>query len=158
MKPAFVIVDMQPETFGLASSKRLVNKINDMSYFFMTRQLPIVLVTFVGCGRTHKAIYSKLKGYKNLIIVKKYDCDGGKVIHLHTKRKKITHFVFSGIYRCQCVLESARTLATMTNSSIVMTNGIAGCSPNDCYDCRKNRTANEFVTSDKKLKELLSQV
>ena len=158
MKPAFVIVDMQPETFGLANSKKLINKINDMSDFFMIRQLPIVLVTFYGSGSTHKSIYSKLRGYRNLIIVRKYDCDGGEVIHHKTKRKKITHFVFSGVYRCQCVLESARTLFTITNSSIVMTNKIAGCSPTDCFDCRKNRTANEFVTSDKKLKELLSQV
>lgn len=157
MKPAFVIVDMQPQAYALASNQSLIKNINAAIDLFIQKRLPILLVSYVGSGRTHRSVYSKLKGYRNLTLVKKLDCDGGKEIYKHTKNKKITHFVFGGIFRCQCVLESVKTLSKMTKSEVLMTKGVTGCSLNDeCFD--NCFCSNEFMTSDRKLYNLLSKV
>ncbi len=133
MKPALVIVDMQPECWGAAKNPVLVDNIIHYINEWQKRNLPIVVVTYYGSGKTHRKILSNLKNKKQVTFVRKYDCGGGHEILSKVNKKKISHFVMTGVFRCQCVIETANELEELANKPTLIVKTLTGCDEKDIY-------------------------
>ena len=154
MKPALVIVDMQPDSWGVANEPTLVSTIVEYINRWKEKNLPIVVVTYYGSGKTHKDIVSKLKDYSNKTFVRKHDCGGGAEVLNKVKRKKITHFVMAGVFRCQCVYETATEINREANKPVYIPHPLTGCDTfgkQECAYCKHVKTTSTRIV-DKLLK------
>jgi len=137
--PALCIIDMQSDFIfsscgcgvcGISceKSRKILSNTLRRIKFFKRHQYPILIVDYIRCGNVHEDITNAARGYKGAYFIHKNACDGGKDIIncLSNNNIKISDMLVCGVYTCQCVQETAMTLAK-NNINIKIAKSAVAC-------------------------------
>lgn len=121
-KPTLVIVDMQTG-FDAANHPDVVAANCKLIRRQRRRKLPIVVLEFFGCEKTHPDLLKALKGYNKVAFAEKRKCNGSSEVDYRCKKHKYgtDEFHVTGVNMGACVDETVYGLrALYPESKIVL--------------------------------------
>jgi len=113
-----IIIDMQPE-FGASQNPIVLRNVYREIRAAKKRNAGILVVEFVGVGKTDKRIMDKLHGYGRWRTIRKRNCDGSDEIlrALWRFRFNKESLRITGVNTDQCVAQTVNSLSDILQDS-----------------------------------------
>jgi len=110
----FIVIDMQ-DYFSTSFNSKNIEACKQELRDAVICAAPIVLVEFIGCGRTASSIYDVVDSYRKLHIVRKNTNSGGDKIskYLINNNLPTNQIRLCGVNTDYCVLESVSKLTKL---------------------------------------------
>lgn len=112
MSYTLVVVDVQEE-FTATHNQSVITACQDLIHQSIQDHAVIIMLEFIGCGRTMEPLYNIVDNYYNLFTLRKPSCDGSYYIKRLNEAFELQdlHFKICGVNTDACVQDTVLGLS-----------------------------------------------